>query len=239
MRKTRLVGILCLLASGGALIAPAAGAAERFGGSVAITTDYIYRGLSQTEGQPALQGGLRLTSGQGLSAGVWASSVEINHESTYELDLHAAFSFPIAPDWSAQIAYVHYAYPGWDGADYDYDELIGSLSYQQRLTAHLAWSPNTARYGNERLVRSEPSVAYELSLVQPLGPRWSLSAGVGYHDLDELFDRGYWFWNAGFVLTWQSMQLDLMHIGTDATARRTFGSEIAGARWIAALTWRF
>ncbi|HEX7012454.1 MAG TPA: TorF family putative porin [Steroidobacteraceae bacterium] len=68
MRKTRLVGILCLLASG-ALIAPAAGAAERLGGSVAITTDYIYRGLSQTEGQPALQGGLRLTSGQGLSAG--------------------------------------------------------------------------------------------------------------------------------------------------------------------------
>jgi len=171
--------------------------------------------------------------------GVWASSVEIADESTYELDLHAAFSVPLAPDWSGQIAYVHYAYPAWDGADYDYDELIASLSYQQRLTAHISWSPNTSRYGYEQFVSSEPSVAYELSLLQPIGPRWSLSAGVGYHDLDELFGRGYWFWNAGVLLTWQSMQLDLMHIGTDGAARRIFGSETAGGRWIAALTWRF
>jgi len=69
-----------------------------------------------------------------------------------------------------------------------------------------------------------------------LHPNWSVYAGAGYYDLRDLVDTGYWYWSAGVAFTYQSMQVDLLHIDTDDTAKRLFDSS---PRWTAALTWRF
>ena len=53
-------------------------------GSVAMTTDYLYRGISQTSGAPALQGSLSVSHESGLYATVWGSS--ISFASGLELD---------------------------------------------------------------------------------------------------------------------------------------------------------
>jgi uncharacterized protein (TIGR02001 family) len=236
-------GFLCILMQG-LLVLPALPAAaqdslDRWGGSLGFTTDYIRRGVSQTGGAPAFQGGFQYQSPAGWTAGVWGSSVDFAAPARlqYELDLHVSYAWALDSDWAAQIGAVHYYYPEKGWADYDYDELSATLAFQQRITATIAWSPNAARYGNNRFVQDEPAIAYELALLEPLGSHWSLCVGVGHYDLRDLLGDGYWFWNAGVAFKWQELQFDFLHINTDSTAYRMFGH--GGSQWTAALSWRF
>jgi uncharacterized protein (TIGR02001 family) len=234
------ISVTCIafMAMPGCLLPALPAAAADVSGSVAISTDYIYRGTSQTDGRPAAQAGVQFHSPAGWNAGMWGSSVEFQNRTgvAYELDLQAGYSWSLNPDWSMQVGYVHYAYlhGGEDG--YDYDEINASVSYQQRATASIAWSPNTSKHTYRGFVWDKQALAYELSVLQPLHPRWSVSAGIGYYDLHDLVDTGYWYWSTGLSFTWQSMQVDLLHIDTDSTAQRLFDS---GSRWTAGLTWRF
>lgn len=229
--------IVCLAVPGFLLPAWPALAAD-VSGSVAITTDYIYRGTSQTDGQPAAQAGVQFHSASGWSAGMWGSSIDFGDGFgiAYELDLQANYSWSLSPDWSMHLGYVHYAYLADNDTGYDYDEVTASLSYQQRATASIAWSPNTSKHVYWGFVSDKQALAYELSVLQPLRQHWSLCAGVGYYDLHDLLDTGYWYWSTGIAFTWQGMQIDLLHINTDSTAERLFNT---GSRWTAALTWRF
>jgi uncharacterized protein (TIGR02001 family) len=207
-------------------------------GSVAFTTDYLYRGISQTDDQPAAQAGVQFHSSNGWNAGMWGSSVDFQNgaNSAFELDLQAGYTWQLSPDWSSQLSYVHYAYLNDNDSGYDYDEVSASVSYQQRATASVSWSPNTSKHTYWGLVADKQARAYEFSLLQPLHPNWSVYAGAGYYDLRDLVDTGYWYWSAGVAFTYQSMQVDLLHIDTDDTAKRLFDSS---PRWTAALTWRF
>ena len=238
----RRIGVICIVcwAVSGCLLAALPAAAADVSGSVAVTTDYIYRGTSQTAGQAAAQAGVQFHSSAGWNAGMWGSSVDFQNGSglAYELDLQAGYSWSLSPDWSMQVGYVHYGYLDDSDAGYDYDEISASVSFQQRATASIAWSPNTSKPTRWGFVSEREALAYEVSLAQPLRPRWSLCAGVGYYDLHDLVDTGYWYWSTGVAFTWQGMQLDLLHIDTDSTGERLFGRR-AGSRWTAALTWRF
>lgn len=239
----RRISVTCIvwLAMPGCLLHALPTVAADVSGSIAVTTDYIYRGMSQTDGQPAAQAGVQFHSPAGWSAGMWGSSVDFQNGSgmAYELDLQAGYAWSLSPDWSMQVGYVHYAYLGDDDSGYDYDELNASISYQQRVSANIAWSPNTSKHTYWGFISERQAFAYELSLLQPLHPRWSLCAGVGYYDLRDIADTGYWYWSTGVAFNWQGMQVDLLHIDTDSTGERLFEQLGAGSRWTAALTWRF
>jgi uncharacterized protein (TIGR02001 family) len=227
-----------IVMQGALLFTSPAWSQERWQRTVAVTTDYVYRGVSQTRGEPALQGGLQVQLPRGWSAAAWASTIDYGGPSGHELDLQLAHTWSLNGDWSAQLALTHYDYSTHD-AGYDYDELSATLTYGQRIAASVSWSPNTSRYGAWTLARDRPAIAYELSLLQPLSARWSLSAGAGHYDLEELFGTGYWFWSGGVTFQWQSVQVDLLHIGTDEAAEHLFGYGITGPRWSAVLSWRF
>lgn len=235
-RRTSVTCIVCV-AMGGDLLPALPAAAADVSGSVAITTDYIYRGTSQTDGQPAAQAGIQFHS-SGWNAGMWGSSVDFQNGAgiAYELDLQAGYTWQLSPDWSMQLGAVHYAYLDDNDTGYDYDEVTVSVSYQQRATASVSWSPNTSKRTYQRFIWDRQTFAYELSLLQPLHPRWSVYAGVGYYDLHDLVDTGYWYWSTGLAFTWQGVQVDVLHIDTDSTATELFDSD---SRWTAALTWRF
>ena len=68
--------ILTSLAAAGLLAAT--GAAADITGNVGLTTDYVFRGISQTDEKPAIQGGLDYAHSSGAYAGVWASNVDFN-----------------------------------------------------------------------------------------------------------------------------------------------------------------
>ena len=235
-RRTSVASIVSLTMAGGLLSAFPAAAAD-VSGSIAITTDYIYRGQSHSAGQPAAQAGIQFHS-SGWNAGLWGSSVDFQNGAggAYELDLQAGYTWQLNQDWSMQLGVVHYAYLDDRDTGYDYDEVTASISYQQRATASVSWSPNTSKRTYQGFVWDQQALAYELSLLQPLHSRWSAYAGLGYYDLNDLVDTGYWYWSAGLAFTWQNVQVDVLHIDSDSTAARLFDSD---SRWTAALTWRF
>lgn len=241
LKTTRHAGLLCTALSTAMLSAASASAADGIGGSAAVASDYQFRGVSRTRDNPALQAGVDWRSSSGWNAGMWASTVSFDEGlgPKYEIDLHIGRAWALNPDWSAHVVWTHYYYPDDSGFDYDYDELSASLSFQQRVTATIAWSPNTTLFGYDRIVRDKPAAAYELAVMQPVASRLSLVAGAGYYDLHQLFGVGYWYWSAGLVFSFNALQLDFMRIGTDEKAQHLFEYAAGRGQWTAALSWRF
>jgi uncharacterized protein (TIGR02001 family) len=120
-----------------ARVASAGIALDDFGGSVALTSNYMFHGLSQTCGDPAAQGDLHYRSSGGQSAtevfaGAWGSAGlgQSACGKAREVNFYAGYSFLTSPDSSASLTYTHYGYPGGDytigrlaGHRYDYDAL--------------------------------------------------------------------------------------------------------------------
>jgi uncharacterized protein (TIGR02001 family) len=221
--------------------AVSARASETVGGSLALTNDYVYRGISLSQGKVALQGSFHVQPASGLTIGAWASTLASERKpwAHYEVDLYASKAWAIGEDWSARLAASHFAYlQSRVGGGFDHDEVAATLSFRDRLNATFAWLPNLGTYDVTH-VEHHSARAYELTGVQPLFGAWSLYAGVGYYDLSALYPKSYWYWNTGFAFSWQSLQFDLQRIDTDGAAEELFGPQSAGSRWVASLNWRF
>lgn len=220
----------------------AAAADSGWGGSLVATTDYVFRGLSQTGGEAALQGDVHYRGEAGWFVGAWASSLDADagYFGDLELNVYAGWGWTPAPDWSTRISYVRYAYPDASvHVDYDYGELTGTVAYQDRVFASVGWAPDVIRGTRYGLGRRGNAFSYELSARQPVWRWFGVAAGVGYYDYSDVIDYGYSSWNATLTASFGNAELDLARFGTDATARDLFGRETAGDRWALTAIWRF
>jgi uncharacterized protein (TIGR02001 family) len=82
--------------------------------NVNIVSDYRFRGIDQTWGKPALQGGADLTWANGLYAGTWLSNVSGNSYpgGSLEMDLYAGYNGKINDDFGYTVGGYGYVYPG-------------------------------------------------------------------------------------------------------------------------------
>ncbi len=238
MRATgiTLIGLTAML------VAATASGAGRWSGFIAATTDYVYRGVSQTHGHAALQADLHFEASSGTYLGAWTSTVRptTNSDTTLEFDLYAGQSWLLSDGWRAKLTAVHYEYldTPWQGPK-DYDELVGSLAFRDRWTASVAWSPNTWRYSLPDGPARHEAASYELTGRQPIARDWYMSGGAGYYDLASFNESGYWFWNAGIGFARSRYQVDLSYFGLDAVDRTFpyYGAEPAD--WALTVTWKF
>ena len=124
----------------GAFVAPTAHAEEAAPDNVvsfnaALTSDYRYRGLSQTRLKPALQGGADYShTPTGLYAGVWASTIkwtkDLGGDGNVELDLYGGKKGEFAPGLSYDVGGLYYLYPSNDlHPSANTFELYGQLGY--------------------------------------------------------------------------------------------------------------
>ena len=85
--------------------------------NVGVVSDYIFRGISQTHGDPAIQGGIDYAFPSGFYVGTWASSIswvkDYTNKGDVELDIYGGYrgSLPFA-DWSYDVGAIGYIYPG-------------------------------------------------------------------------------------------------------------------------------
>ena len=88
-------------------------------GNLAITSNYIWRGVSQTANSVAISGGYDVAHTSGLSAGTWISSAGDGWNSSYsaELDVYANYGFKVA-GVDASVGYIAYVYQGNSSADF-------------------------------------------------------------------------------------------------------------------------
>jgi uncharacterized protein (TIGR02001 family) len=240
---------LCLLS----LRPGACPAAVSAGGSLAVTADDIYRGVSQTCGHPAVQADVHVRE-QGASywaafAGVWGSKGLAGSPcgGARELDFYAGYSLALTADVSATLTYTRYAFPGGgygnphlSGERYDYDQLGMSWSFAERLFLTLAWTPDALRYYESwETEQNRSAFTYGAEWRQPLASWLSLVAGGGYDRMADPFGTGYGFWSVGLTHAAGPLEVDVGYYRTAERALRLFGSESAGGRVSATVLWRF
>ena len=101
--------------------------AAEFESNVALSSDYIWRGMTQTAEEPAISGGFDIAGESGLYFGTWASNVEFGAGAALELDWYAGYANELDNGFSYDIGYLAYTYPGEDSLDFE--EIYVGLGY--------------------------------------------------------------------------------------------------------------
>ena len=188
------------------LIAVAADAAptpeHSFAYNVGVASNYLFRGISQTHGSPAIQGGVDYTHSSGLYAGVWASNItwvkQYHDSGSLEMDFYGGFKNAINDDWNYDIGMIRYQYPSSGhstAGDPVYSQLaspnttevygaIGwkwlTVKYSQAISENfIGWVPNNATT-NLPNKGSRGSNYLELNAAYDLGDGWGISGHVGH-----------------------------------------------------------
>ena len=165
-------------------------------GNVAIVSDYMFRGITQTWGRPAIQGGGDLTMKNGFAAGVWASSIS---ERSYpggalELDLYGSYGANLNDDWSWRAGLYGYVYPGGNldrarphlpSRSFDTLEANAALTwkwltlkYSRALTDYFAIDAEQGYDGD-----SKGTGYLQLDAAIPLSRDWSLALHAAHTDI--------------------------------------------------------
>mgnify|MGYP000866022882 FL=1 len=95
--------------------------------NVAATSNYLWRGLEQTNGAAAVSGGIDYATESGFYAGTWASNASWGDMKT-EVDLYFGFGGDISNSISYDVGYIYFAYPDSVSDENDFSEIYASIS---------------------------------------------------------------------------------------------------------------
>ena len=140
--KIATLSLAALLAT----TAAATASAQTIEGNVALSTNYIYRGITQTDDGPAISGGFDFADESGIYAGVWASSVDFGDDTTMELDVYGGYAWSV-DGWDLDVGALYYGYPDSPsvGGDQNFWEFYGGAGHaigQLAWDAKVSWSPD-------------------------------------------------------------------------------------------------
>jgi uncharacterized protein (TIGR02001 family) len=98
--------------------------------NLGVTSNYVWRGVTQTDDKPAISGGVDWSGDSGLYAGAWASNVDFGSccETTYELDLYGGYKGEIS-DFGYDAGLIYYTYDPDDDANFLELALSGSWKF--------------------------------------------------------------------------------------------------------------
>lgn len=184
MKKTLLkavslgAGLLCV-----AGVAAADDSPHQFSANVSLVSDYLYRGISQTSEDPAVQGGFDYAHApSGFYVGTWASNVDFAKSS--EIDVYGGFSGELPGGLGWDVGGLYYIYPGSNTEpEENFVEVYASTGYtfpgefEPSISAGVAYSPDFFGEDGDAVYLSG---GLDLSLPQGFG----LSFAVGWQDVE-------------------------------------------------------
>ncbi len=243
LARRGLRGLLLASAGVSAILPFASLRAEgRINGLVGVTSDYVFRGRSQTGGDPAWQAGIGYEHSSGAFGGVWASRVDFDSRWDHELEIDyvAGFGRDLHRDWWGEIALRRYTYPqSPDPLGYDYTEIGGMLRFRDLVTLSVAYSSGWSGYTTRGAARSERLFATEVGLQYPVGHGFSATGGLGRLDIAGPSGGTSLYWNAGVACQYGRFTIDLSYYDTDSSARRLFGPTSIQGEVVAAIVYKF
>ena len=173
--------LLCgaLVASGVFTQVQAAEPESTLGFNAAVTTDYRFRGISQSRLDPAISGGVDYAHKSGLYVGAWASSIKwINDaggSADAEIDLYAGYKGS-AGAIGYDLGVLTYQYPGHKLAvSPNTTELYGALTFGPVTAKYSHAVTNTFGFAN-----SDNSGYLDVSATFDLGKGWSVVPHIGH-----------------------------------------------------------
>ena len=201
-------------------------------GNVTLTSDYRFRGWSQTTSDPAIQGGFDYNHDSGFYVGTWGSNVEF--AGSLELDYYAGFANDINDSIGYDVGVIYYDYPGGDlgGVDPEFWEVYGGLSGDLGPVS----LSGTISYSDDYFGETGKAWYYDLGASYGLPYDISLNAHFGYQTIDDgsIKDDGFFSsdeddykdWSIGVTKTMWDLDFDLSYIDTNLSDSDCFGNNV-------------
>jgi uncharacterized protein (TIGR02001 family) len=212
-KLSALVASSVLLAS--ASTAVMAEGAWESSANIALSSEYVWRGVGQSASDPAISGGFDLGHESGFYVGTWASNVDYGDDASIEIDYYAGFGGDFGDSGvSYDVGGLYYDFPS---EDYDAFEVYGFLSYSF-LSAGVSYSVDLFDADDQ-----DGNIYYQLDVGHDVGSI-SLAAGIGYWDLDDS-DADYTNYYLGASTELGGFGLDLTYYDTDDDGEDFSGTE--------------
>jgi uncharacterized protein (TIGR02001 family) len=170
--------------------------------NVSLTSDYRYRGLSQTRLKPAIQGGADYAFASGFYVGTWASTIKwikdaesaagVDAKGSVEWDLYGGYKGEIAKDLTYDVGVLAYVYPS-----NKYGDIPGAANANTtEIYGALTYGPATLKYSHSvtnlfGFADSKNSGYLDLSATFEVGPAIQLIPHVGYQRVAHYSDFSY------------------------------------------------
>jgi uncharacterized protein (TIGR02001 family) len=216
-------------------------------GSVTLASDYRYRGVSQSDEDMAIQGGVTVSHESGFYAGAWASNLSgwgTFGGSNMELDLIGGFKAPVGGGGTVDVGVTWYMYPGGaSNTDFaePYVKLSGTVG-PASLTAGVAYAPKQEALGRWYFTGADAAAGVyndpgdvednlylwgDFAAGVPSTP-FTAKAHIGYSDgnrglgpnATSVAPTGtYWDYSVGAEATWKGLTLNVSYVDTDISTR--------------------
>ena len=190
-------------------------------GSVTAVSQYRFRGISLSDEDPAIQGGLTLGHASGFYAGTWLSNLKGFGElggSNLEIDLFAGYKTDLGGGTTFDAGLLYYMYPGSSGGDFEFFEPYANITASVgpatvKLGTAFAWSQAALGNNSNIYVFADPAIAIPDSPV-------TLKAHIGYSDGNTALSPtgNYLDWSLGVDVTYQMLTFNVSYVDTNLTA---------------------
>lgn len=219
-----LAGLATVASSVMAADAPAS--PHTFTGNFGITTDYVFRGISQTQHKPAVSGGFDYSHASGIYLGTWLSNQSwvvaagpYKTSSSLEADLYGGYK-GTAGDIGYDLGAITYYYPGDDVAGAvspDTTEVYMGLSWKMlTLKYSYAVSDYFISWGTLNTTKTKGSNYLELNGSYDLGNGWGLLGHIGAQKIKNVAASDYTDWKLGVTKDVGFGTLTMAYSDTDA-----------------------
>lgn len=208
------------------LLASSVAAQAEFEANVGFVSDYVWRGQSQSDNAPAIQGGLDYGWDNGVYVGVWGSSIDF--ADGIEFDVYGGIGGNFSEAFSWDVGLNWYLYPGDNGnagnpnSDFDFVEVYGSLSYDFGAFALTGGAHYTPEFSWE----SDSGTYVYLNGDVPLPADFGLSLHVGHQNVSDNTQWGspdWTDWSIGVSKSWMGLDFGLTYTDTNLSKTECFG----------------
>jgi uncharacterized protein (TIGR02001 family) len=241
--------------------APAAAPAEKapepdwtFTGNIGLFSQYVFRGLTQTDQKPAVQGGFDLGHKSGFYAGTWASNISWISDSypptspqpgpsaSLEWDFYGGYKGSLPLDFGYDLGVLYYYYPGTYPSNYtnpDTTELYAALSWKF-LSFKYSWSANNKTFG---IPDSRGSYYLDLTgsydiidKVNDVIGKVTIFGHVGRQEFHDSSQLNYTDWKVGGSTEIYGLTVGIYGTGTNANSQlytNNYGKDISKSQFVA------
>lgn len=188
-------------------------------GNVSVTNNYLWRGLTQSINESAVQGGLDYASDSGFYMGTWVSNVAYDSDDaySYEHDMYFGFSGE-AEGFSYDVGYLYYNYD--ENAGYDFGEVYGSIGIGNfGLTMYLLTNAEPDEGPGEDFGFAEASyTSFDYTI--PLASGAEVGLHAGFHEGDFAYSFNgvtddYWDFNISIAKDGFAAVVSMTSLGSD------------------------
>jgi uncharacterized protein (TIGR02001 family) len=196
-----------------------------FSANIGFVSDYVFRGISQSDKNFAVQGGFDAEHESGLYMGTWASNIDFNDgdNASAELDVYGGYGFSFK-GLSFDLGAIYYAYPNANSSlNYNFYEVyagVGTEIEKVDLNASLNYTP-------ENFGESGDATYLSLNADYKITDDLKFKSNIGYQMIDDEIAFGtddYLHWGLGIGYSFEGFDFDVKYSQSDLDVSGSCGS---------------